>query len=536
VKQRAWIIVGAGVALLLAAALLSLFQGWAGTAPTVLLALGGLAWTLAVVLSWRDLSRYLTRRSSRYGFNALVLSFLVAVVLFLVGFLADRHAWRQDFTDTREHSLSDKSLRVLQGIRKRVDIHVFFDRGTRDAARDLLTEYTRRNRQLRLHIDDLNKDPEQAERYGVDNFGTIVFDAGDKIERITALGEEDVTNALIKVTRPGRKKVYFVTDHGEKDIESRGISGYAGLAEALRRENYEPLTLSLRARAEVPADCEVLVVAGPKSRYLDTEMVAIQRYVESGRRLLLMFDPRFNCGLEGYPRQWGIEVGDDRVVDPSPTGQLLGRGVQVPLVNRYGVHPITRQFRLPTFFEVVRSVRQWERYNGEAELAALVFTSEQSWADGDVESGQVSFGEANDIAGPVPLAMAVRLDVAGKVGQRESAVMTDKPGDRAVDAATLQAAGATSRTEARMVVIGDSDFANNRNFPDMGNGNFFLNCIAWLAQDEDLIAVRPKDPNLRRVALTKAQIGVLNLVTIGILPGLCAVLGIIVTLRRRARG
>lgn len=535
-KKRAWIIVGAGVALLLAAALLSAFQGWAGTATTALLALGGLAWTVALALSWRDLSRYLTRRSARYGVNALVLSFLVAVVLFLVGFLADRHAWRHDFTANREHSLSDKSLRVLQGIRKRVDIHVFFDRSTRDLARDLLNEYTRRNRFLRLHIDDLNKDPEQAERYGVDNFGTVIFDAEDKIERITALTEEDVTNALIKVSRPGRKKVYFLTDHGEKDIESKGIGGYTAAVEALRRENYDPVLLSLRNQSDVPADSDVLVIAGPKSRFLDSEIAAVQRYLESGRRLFLMLDPRFNCGIEPYTRSWGIQVGDDRVVDPSPTGQLLGRGAQVPLVNRYGVHAITRQFRLPTFFELARSVRPWDRYTGTAESAVLMFTGEQSWAEGDLESGQISYGDANDIAGPVPLAMAVRLDVAGKIGAYEPAVGTQKPADRGVDTASLEGAGAASRTEARMVVIGDSDFASNRNFPDMGNGNFFLNCVAWLAQDEDLIAVRPKDPDLRRVSLTKAQLTALNLVTVGIVPAICIALGIIVTLRRRARG
>jgi ABC-type uncharacterized transport system involved in gliding motility auxiliary subunit len=535
VKRRAWIIVGAGVALLLAAALLSAFQGWASRWPTLLLAAGGSLWTVALVLSWRELSRYLTRRSARYGLNAFVLSFLVAVVLFLIGFLADRHAWRADFTATREHSLSDKSLRVLQGIRKRVDIHVFFDRSTRDAARDLLTEYARRNRLLRLHMDDLNKDPELAERYGVDNFGTIVFDDGSKIERITALGEEDVTNALIKVSRPGRKKIYFLADHGEKDLDGKGIGGYAAVREALQRENYDALPLSLGARTEVPSDCDVLVVAGAKSRLLETELAAVMRYLETGHRLMLLFDPRFESGLEGYTRLWGIEVLDDRVIDPSPTGQLLGRGPSVPLINRYGVHAITRQFRLPTYFELVRTVRPYSRYTGLAESAVLAFASERSWSETDVENPTVTF-DGNDIAGPVPLAMAVRLDVADKHGELESAVSTQKPGERPEDSPALQAAGAASATEARMVVIGDSDFASNRNFPDMGNGNFFLNCIAWLAQDEDLIAVRPKDPSLRNVALTKAQLGALNIVTIGILPGLIAALGVLVTLRRRARG
>lgn len=534
-KQRLWIILGAGVALLLAAAFFTIFQG-GGTLSTALLAGGGAAWTLAVVLSWRDLKHYLQKRSSRYGLNALVLSFLVAVILLLVGFVAERHSWRADFTANHEFSLSDKSLRVLQGIRKRIDVHVFLDRSTRDAARDQLEEYTRRNRLIRVHLDDLNKDPEQAERYGVNNFGTIVFDAGDKIERIQALGEEDITNALIKVSRPGKKKVYFMTDHGEKDIASKSITGYAAAVDALRRENYDPQVLTLQGRTAVPPDCDVLVVAGAKSRYLDAEIAVIRLYLQAGKRAMFLFDPRFQCGLEDYVGLWGVKVGNDRVVDPSPTGQLMGRGPLVPLVNRYGVHPITKQFKLPTYFESVRSVRQNNFYSGEAESAVLAFSGEQSWADGDVESAKVQFGDPDDVAGPVPIAMAVRLDVKGKVREREPAVSYHNPNAATQETEALQAAGAASGTEARLVVVGDSDFANNRNFPDMGNGNFFLNCVAWLAQDEDLIAVRPKDPDLRRVSLTKAELNVMNLIAIGLLPALVAGLGIFVTLRRRALG
>jgi len=535
VKQRFWIIIGCGIVLLLAAALLSLLQGPGGILATVLLVAGGAVWTAAVLFSWRQLKGYLALRSARYGLNAFVLSFLVAVILVLVGALAARHAWRVDLTGSREYSLSDKTEKVLQGIRKRVDIYVYFDRAARDPARDLLREYVRRNRLLRLHLEELNKDPERAERFGVSSLGTIVFDAGDKVERIGAVSEEDVTNALIKVSRPGRKKVYFLTDHGEKDIANKGVAGYAVVAEALTRENYDPVTLSLTGGGSIPPDCEVLVIAGPKSGYLEHEKLAVQRYLESGRRVLFLFDPRYACGLEFYLRAWGVLVGDDRVVDPSPTGQLMGRGASTPLVNRYGVHPITRQFRQPTYFELVRSVRSWNLYNGRAERIVLAFTGEQSWAESDLISSQISF-DANDMAGPVPIAVAVRLEVTGLNPEDESAISTSKPGEARVDPEALSSAGAAAANESRLVVVGDSEFANNRNFPDMGNGNLFMNCVAWLAQDEDLIAVRPKDPDLRRVALTKAQMGILNLIVLGLLPAAMAIAGVIVTVRRRARG
>src|SRR5262249_10128878 len=158
----------------------------------------------------------------------------------------------------------------------------------------------------------------------------------------------------------------------------------------------------------------------------------------------------------------------------SPTGQLIGRGPLSPLVNRYGVHPITKQFNLPTYFESVRSVRQNNFYHGLAESAVLAFSGEQSWADGDVNSGQVRFGGTAEVAGPVPLARAGRLKVAGWARELDPAVGIETPSDQQVPKEALGAAGAAPPPEARLVVIGDSDFAANRDFPDMGNGNFFL--------------------------------------------------------------
>ena len=534
-KRRFWSIVVAGVVLLVAAALLSAARG-GGKLATGLLLAGGIAWTAAVVLSWRDLTHYLTRRSARYGMNAFVLSFLVLVILFLVGFVAGRHSWRSDFTAAREFSLSDKTLNVLQGIQKRVDIHVFYERAARDVARDLLREYTERNPLVRFQMEDLNKDPERAERYGVTSLGTMVFDTGDKIERIATFGEEDVTNALIKVSRPGKKKVYFLTEHGEKDVAGKGMFGYFGVAEALRRENYDVAPLSLAHATSVPADCDILVIAGARSGLLDHEVAQVQKYLEAGGRLFCLFDPRFNCGLEGYVSVWGVLLRDDRVVDPSPTGQLLDRGPSVPLVSHYGVHPITRQFKQPTYFPMVRSVSPHKYYSGKAEGAVLAFTSDQSWADSDPFSEHVAYGDPNDVAGPVPIAMAVRLDLTEAVPQLESAVSTPRPGDASVESGALKAAGAAASKEARLVVFGDSDFAANQSFADMGNGNLFLNCVAWLAQDEQLIAVRAKDPDLQHISLTKAELGVLSIVSLAVVPGFVALLGLVVAVRRRSKG
>jgi ABC-type uncharacterized transport system involved in gliding motility auxiliary subunit len=86
---------------------------------------------------------------------------------------------------------------------------------------------------------------------------------------------------------------------------------------------------------------------------------------------------------------------------------------------------------------------------------------------------------------------------------------------------------------ARMVVVGDSDFAVNSYFRAQGNGNLFLNMVSWLAQDEDLIAIRPKPPEDRRVILSQSQQRWLMYLTVFVLPGAVLVAGISVWQRRR---
>jgi ABC-type uncharacterized transport system involved in gliding motility auxiliary subunit len=533
-ERRLVILFAVGVVLLAFAALLSATRGGFGGWSAGLVTAGAVVWTLAVVISWRGITRYLLKRSTRYGLNAMLLSFFVAVILFMIGFIGDRHSWRRDYSATQEFTLSEKTLNVLQGIRKPVDIYVYYERGSRDAVRDLLVEYTRRNRGLQIRIEDLNKNPELAERFGVTELGTIVFDAGDKLLRLRTFGEEDITNALIKVSRPGQKQVCFLTGHGEKSVEDKGVFGYSIAAMALRRENYRTENLDLVAAGEVPDDCDILAVAGAKSGVLDQEIQAIRRYMQRGGRLFCLFDPRFQSNLEGWVAVWGIHVGNDRIVDPSPTGQLLGRGPTTPLVNRYGAHAITKQFREPTYFQNARSVRRLQLYQGVAETAALVFSSAQSWAETKVFSSQVGFDE-EDLAGPVSIAMAARVDIEGLHPELDAAVV-QIPGDEVVSREALKGVGSVQSTEARVVVFGDSDFATNQSFNDMGNGNLFQNCIAWLAEDEDLIAVRPKVARSRSVTLSLAQLKVINAVAIFVLPGIVLVFALAVLLRRRARG
>src|SRR5262249_23362666 len=261
--------------------------------------------------------------------------------------------------------------------------------------------------------------------------------------------------------------------------------------------------LDLARTLPVPADCAVLVIAGPSREPFPAEMRAVERYLQQGGKALILVDPAPGVGLDKFLDRWGVQVGHDLVIDTSGAGRFYGAGPAVPLVKDYdGRHPITRNFRLATFFPLARSLRPKES-SGDAEVWPLAQTSPNSFVEPYSGSHpHVRFDPAHDRKGPDLLAVAVT-----------------RP--------------AKNGKEARLVVVGDSDFISNAVFDQAGNGDFFLAWVNWLAEEEELIAIRPRPRQDRRVQLTDQQArGIFWLVVVA-LPLAALTAGIVVHWRRR---
>jgi len=199
------------------------------------------------------------------------------------------------------------------------------------------------------------------------------------------------------------------------------------------------------------------------------------------------------------------------VLDFSGAGRLMGAGPEIPLVLRYENHKITDRFRAMTFFPMARSIGPSKESVSGVTVETLFKSNANSWGEtnaAELKSGRVSLDEKTDLKGPLSLAVAANKEV--------------KP-----------ASDKGPAVKARLVVVGDSEFAVNSYFPAQGNGNLFLNMVSWLAQDEDLISIRPKSPEDRRVILTQSQQSMLRIVTVFLLPGIALVAGIMVWSRRR---
>ena len=492
------------------------------------LAVAGLAMVVVHTLSqWRDILTFFSRRQTKYGAIASTGVMLAVGILIATNYILSRQNKRWDLTAAQQYSLSDQTRRVLESLESPISVLVFAREDEFPRFRDRLDEYDYVSPQVTVEYIDIDKDPVRARRFEVQSYGTIIFDYEGRVERVVSNSEQELTNALIKAVEGEERTVYFVQGHGERDPNNNDDrDGYGIVREALRLDNFGVETIVIAQTGEVPADATAVIVAGPSTDLLPAEAELLRNYLEQGGKVLLMLDPPELDGnipqpnLAALATDWGIELGNDIVIDASGLGQLVGYDAASPVAAAYPPHAITENFSLLTAFPLARSVRPIAGGVSGRIPEILIETGPRSWAEADLTfltTGEVEENvDAGDVSGPVPIAVTVSQTVNDET----------TPPDTETDAAATP-------TETRLAIFGDSDFASNGAVGIQGNRDLILNTINWLAQQENLIAIRPREPEDRRITLTADQQGRIIWLSLLIVPGIILATGVFTWWRRR---
>jgi ABC-type uncharacterized transport system involved in gliding motility auxiliary subunit len=481
---------------------------------------------LYIGAQWREIRRSFERRQTRLGTIAASSIVIVLLILVAVNYLASRRNHRWDLTANKQFSLSDQTRQILVKLDQPVKAMVFAKSDEFGPYRDRLDEYAyASNGKLSAEYINPDKEPVRATENQVASYGTVVFAYKGRTERVVGSDEQQLTNALIKVISGEQKTVYFLEGHGERDTVSSARDGYSVISQALGSENYKVETLPLAQKGEVPPSATVLVVAGPRTDLLQPEVDAIRKYLDRGGKLFAMIEPALSKDAKPLPnliallKEWGFEVGDNLVVDTNPVGQLLGLGESAPVATRYPSHPITANFRVITAYPTARSVKAAGGASGRTPQT-FVESSSASWGETDLQGiydqKPVEQDKEKDLAGPVPLAAAVSA-----------------PAPNAPPPDSKTAAADAPKPETRVAVIGDSDFASNSFLGIQGNRDLFLNTVGWLAQQENLISIRPREADDRRITMTSGEQRAVVLGAIFGVPLVIFGLGILSWSRRR---
>jgi ABC-type uncharacterized transport system involved in gliding motility auxiliary subunit len=487
------------------------------------LAWAGLVCVLAYTLGqWREIGKMFGRRQARYGTLAATSMLVVLGILVAINYIGAKQNKRWDLTANKQFSLSDQTRNVLSKLDSPMQILVFAQEPDFQRYQDRLKEYAYTSKQITTEYIDPDKKRTVAQDNQVQQYGTIVFKYKGRVERVTTDNEQDITNGIIKVVSGTQKKVYFTQGHGEKDTASSEREGYSQIAAALGRENYTVDKVVLAQSGSVPDDASVVVVAGPKTDFFPPEIDALKKYLAKSGKLLLELDPPDKAdsaplaNLVALAHDWGMDVGTNVVVDVSGMGRLIGTDVSVPVAANYPSHPITQRFNFITAYPLARSVVPVSGGVNGHTAQTFIETSPRSWAETDIKSlftsGKVAFDDGKDLKGPVSIAAAVNAASTSDAPKVEN----DAP-----------------KAETRVAVIGDSDFASNSILGIQGNRDMFMNTVGWLSQQENLISIRPKESDDRRVTMTAAQQTNVTVLSLLIIPGLIFASGVYTWWRRR---
>ncbi len=508
------------------------------TALVVLLA--GLALGSAwMVFEWEKVWNLLGRRTTRYGANTAVLVILVIGILAFANMIGSRFTQRYDTTANKRFSLADLSVSVLDELEQDVHIVGFFRSGGPDATNqhlldDMLNQFQYHSEHVTYEFIDPDLEPSIARQYNISAYGTVVFESEGKTEHINRYLEESVTNALVKVTREGQKNIYFLEGHGEHNVNLTDQAGYNRIMQLLENQSYLVRSFSLLNEVEVPADCNVLVVAGPRTNLVGSEQEAIRDYLDRGGRALFLLNPDYpaeSADLSELLARWKVRIGENVVIDESAVGRLPGMNEYMPAVMQYPAHPITRPLgNTVSFFPLVRSIEPASASDDTVEIQTIAMTGARSWAETSLPGSPEEAMEyvpaldpGTDEPGPVSIAVAITA-VPRALPRRDMATLT--PQEMAMRPEEHE-------IKTRVVVVGNSSFASNAYIMLPGNGDLALNILNWLAQEEDLLAIRPKSSDTRLVQISLSQMRDIFIITGILSPIGILIAGVMVWWRRK---
>jgi len=494
-------------------------------------ALAGLVCTLVYILSqWREVVRSFSGRETRFGSLAVASVAVVLAILIGINWLSARRNKRWDLTAAKQFTLSDQTKKILQGLDKPVTMYVFARTDDHGRFRERLDEYQYQSKQLQIQYIDPEKQPAIAQKYlPLQQSGTVVIDHNGIIERVNADTEQAITNGLIKVVQGKQNKVYFVQGHDERTPEDSEARGYSTVGQYLVSDNFATGTLILSQVRAIPDDATALVIAGPRADLFPNEIDLLKGYLAKGGKLMVLLDPKDRAdappltNLTALLKDWGFEPGEHVIINmPSDYSVKEGESLDIAqlgalpntdgtfvLAGKYLQHPLMAGLgRVTVVFRLARSISAKTEGANNRFPQNLVETTPTSWGETDLkrlyDTNQVAREPGKgDKDGPLSIAAAVSAPVQDAAGAQTPPGNDEAP-----------------KKETRIAVFGDSDFASNQLLGAGRNADLFLNAVNWLAQQEDMIAIRPRDPEDRRITMTASQLQFVRLLTVVLIPGL----------------
>jgi|TARA_B000000557_G_scaffold45973_1_gene34627 hypothetical protein len=466
------------------------------------LGLGGV-WLLAALRSRRH------QLQGRGFIHAFTTSLIVVGLLVIGGVgvaFSQANALSFDLTDDQVYTLAPQTQALLQKLPEKTHITAYFKPGGREAkiTAKLVEQLRSVRSDLRFELVDPERRPDRVKEDAILADGPrIVIRTGTKDTRIRQATEQAMAQAFQRLTGADRP-LYFLSGHGEAKLEGEDRKGFARLGRELKGEGADLRYLNLLEAGQVPADARALILLNPRKNLETEEKRLLNHYLAFGGRLLLFLEPNSPLDTKVLFPAWGIGLGQGRIVDPS----LASRGQTVALGSRYGEHPVVKALGtagIHTLFPSAAPVEVDPTVVAKGyQIAALIGTGNKAWA----ETNPGGLWQRNEDEAKAPLIAAMTFKDTSQTEAKRS-------------------------DEARLLLLGDSDFLTNSGLNEGGNRDFILNLIASMSDDEPSLELHANSRRISRILLTEEEQRNLQLLVLDLVPLAFLLPGLVIWVRRR---
>jgi hypothetical protein len=494
-------------------------------------------WIVAVVaLFFAGLRLPLQTRSTRRKallLNAAVILTAIGVVVFAnIGLIL--HDTHIDLTREKVFTPSEQAMRVVDSLSQPVKLTYFYRNQDPEGRRnkDVLDVMAKRNPLLQIRTIDPDRQPALAQAYGLKMYNAAILEAEDRKLLVQGTDEGQLAIGIQRILREKVVRVCFLEGHNEFPMDNfevhthvEGVAnhshgdassalvqmqghGIGRLRRALEAQGYETRKIILANSPAVPADCNTLIIANPRTTFLPGESAAIEAYLISGGSLFAMFDLGFvlEPRLAALVAKLGVQLPQQAVVDPL---SHYSTDSEMVAVTAYQASPITGGLSM-TFYPGVRPIVPVPPVAGVS-VSALFASSRDSYTRDVAPAG-------------------VREVVAAVVQKTEP---KPEPRPLAVSAEGHFPGTPPGAAAFRAIIVGDGDFASNSFLPYLSNSDFALGALRWLLREEHGPVVASRIPVPPMILLSGTQMKWIFLLVEVLLPLSVFVLGGLVWWRRR---
>ncbi len=464
---------------------------------TLNISLSVFALVLTIVLLYPQRNEIRQFVKSSYFKKLIGLGINIGLVLSIIGlfnYLGNKRIITYDITARKTNTIAPQSLKVLEMVKNPVKITLYAKREDWGKYLGLLKMFTNASPKIQVEAIDIDLKPHLAKEKGITESGTIEV-VSDKTQLLVLLDSElTLTNAILKTLRSKSVKVYFTIGHNELTCKSKEAEGLSTFCDSLTYTNYELAELDLMKEQAVPADADVVIVAGPDSAFLKEEVDRLGKYLDNGGALLMALAPSFEIdrysNLRELMKKWGLDIRNDLVLDRLSTVQ--GADATIPLINSYASdHELTKDLKSRSLFPMSSSISKVKVDDIHSSLLAMTTQFPGSWAESDLETvikGKAAFDE-KDLKGPVAvLAAAEKHSHNAKI------------------------------KDSRILLSGSSSAMVNGYIQQEGNRKLFSQAVAWLAFDEGILSFNKSIEAESPVVLSSVHLNLIFVISILLVP------------------